>query len=496
MMAARLDADQLAELLGEQHEYEGLDYKSGADLGVQRDLVELTKDLGAMSAEGGYIVVGADDDGTPVGIDGATVPRDFDEARLRGRVRRYLPDIHLRSAVHDVDGLTLAVIWVGQHPDGFTIFATDGQYESDNRQQVAVFREGDVFIRRGLSSLRVGHQDMVRLRQRFVEQERTRVRREWAADLTAAEAPVVERPRITWEAEIGDFVARAEDLVRTADTVPIRLLLARIKPVVSELIHADDLEGLRAILDRAICLLALALLLESEWLFDASTTGLSEVYEAGHQRFGQPTAPGLAAEQVWLEVASRVFAAGGLAVRQMRWNMVRRLATEPGDRERFAELGRSWLMHALVYATRRKLLQHEVDGRQKDLSILKLAEEQAVRLACLRPDERVDGEAVFNSVCQFDALQCLAVLAAGIRATNAYPNFGQFHANRSEPAIERIILDAGMRETVAPMSDQDLADAIRYLSQTARRSFFMMWDGFDSTAIERFLRKHPPTVTA
>lgn len=495
-MAARLDAERLAELLGEQHEYEGLDYKSGADLGLQRDLVELIKDMGAMSAEGGYIVVGADNDGTPVGIASSTVRRDFDEARLRGRVRRYLPDIVLRSAVHDIDGLTLAVIWVGPHPDGFAIFATDGQFEAENGQQITVFREGDVFIRRGSSSLRLGYQDMVRLRQRFVEQERTRVRREWAADLTAAEAPVVERPRITWDAEIATFIDTAEDLVRASDTVPIRLLLARIKPVVSEFIDADDVEGIRAILDRASCLLALALLLDSEWLFDATIAGLSEVYEAGHERFGQPTAPGLAAEQVWLEVASRVFAAGGLAVRQQRWSMARRLATEPGDRERFAELGRSWLMHALVYASRRRLLQREVDGKQQDLSILKLAEEQAARLPCLRPDERPDGEAVFNSVCQFDALQCLAVLAAGNRAANAFPNFGQFYAHRSEPVIDRIIQDVGMRETVAPMSDQDLADAIRYLGQTARRSFLMMWDGFDSTVIERFLREHPPTTIA
>jgi hypothetical protein len=48
---------------------------------------------------------------------------------------------------------------------------------------------------------------------------------------------------------------------------------------------------------------------------------------------------------------------------------------------------------------------------------------------------------------------------------------------------------------ISAIWDQDLADAIRYISQTARRAFLMMWDGFDSTVIERFLRQHPPTLT-
>lgn len=493
-MAARLDSDRLRELLTEQHEYEGLDYKSAIDIGAQRHIVELAKDMAAMSAEGGYIVIGADNDGTPVGIEGAA-RRDFDEARLRGRVRRYLPDIDLRCAVHDIDGLTLAMVWIGPHPNGFAILGADGQYQADNGQQETVFREGDVFVRRGTASVRVGYQDMVRLRERFVEQERTRVRREWAADLTESAAPAVERPGITLQDELGAFFQRAEALVRTTDTVPIRLMLARIKPLVSKLIDGDDLGGLSAALDRISCLLAMSLLLDLPWLFDASVAALSEAYEAGHEWFERPDAEGIPANRIWLEVATRIFAAGGLAVRQRRWAMAKRLATEPGDRQRFAELGRSWLMHALVYASRGKLLQKEVDGKQRDLSVLKLAEEQTVRLDCLRPDERLEGDAVFTSVCQFDALQCLVVLATNERAANAFPNFGQFYAHRSEPLIERVILDPDVRATVAPMSDQDLANAIRYLNETARRSFFMAWDGFDSAIIERFLRENPPVVT-
>jgi hypothetical protein len=62
--------------------------------------------------------------------------------------------------------------------------------------------------------------------------------------------------------------------------------------------------------------------------------------------------------------------------------------------------------------------------------------------------------------------------------------------------IDRLIANAEMRAMISAMWDQDLADAIRYISQTARRAFLNdVWDGFDSTVIERFLRQHPPTLT-
>ena len=105
-LPARLGNERLLELLGEQHEYAGLDYKESLNLGDQRHLAEYVKDCGAMSAEGGYIVVGADDRGTvTTGIPPADV-RHFDEANLRGRVRRYLPDIEIRAAVHVLERLT------------------------------------------------------------------------------------------------------------------------------------------------------------------------------------------------------------------------------------------------------------------------------------------------------------------------------------------------------------------------------------------------------
>jgi hypothetical protein len=55
--------EKLRLLLVEGHESEQLDYKAACDLSQVRDKVELAKDLGAMQALGGYMVIGADDHG-------------------------------------------------------------------------------------------------------------------------------------------------------------------------------------------------------------------------------------------------------------------------------------------------------------------------------------------------------------------------------------------------------------------------------------------------
>lgn len=229
----------------------------------------------------------------------------------------------------------------------------------------------------------------------------------------------------------------------------MRLLLARIKPVVSASIEADD-GGWMSVLDRVVCLAALAVLLDLDWLFDEALAALTEVYWAGHARWERQDSNGVSAQHVWLEVATRILALGGLAVRKGRWRFAQLLGSQPGDPERFAEMGRTWLRHAQVYAARAGLLQEEIDGAQRDVSILKIAADKAGQLGCLRQDEPAGAEAIFNSICQFDAIANLSVIESGNRPTNVYPNFGQFYGRRTRQVLEKVIADPEVREIVAP----------------------------------------------
>lgn len=499
-MPARLDDERLVEVLGEQHEYEGLDYKSMLDLGEQRQLVEFVKDCGAMSAEGGYIVVGADDHGRVTeGIPPANV-RLFDEATLRGRVRRYLPDIEIRSAVHLFEGAQVALIWIGPHPHGFAIFAADGQYPDGADRSQTVFRQGDVYIRRGSASVRADQRDMEQLRLRFVEQERTRIRREWAADIVAqggqaTARETASRSALGWQLDADAFLDAAVEHVRAGDTIPIRLLLASVKLTATELIERGNNDALTQLLDQLACLAALGMTIQIDWLFDEAVVGLAAVYEAGHDRFVQPLSDGTPASVVWLETAVRVIGLGGLAVRMQRWQAVRALALRPGEADKPTSLHRTWIRHALTQAARGNLFARERDGQPVQISVLVLARETVDRLACLRPDLPAASDAVLDSLCQFDALGGVAALANGTDS-NVYPSFGAFNEYRTEPALVRLIRDPAVREAIGPIDNQSLANALRYLDRSARSEFFMNWDQYYDATINEFLASNPPPPQA
>jgi hypothetical protein len=85
LMEPALDSNKLHELLAGAHEHAALDYQRRLDFKDCQHLLEFVKDLAAMQA-GGYVVIGAHDDGRLSGelrIDEAEL---FDESRLRSKV--------------------------------------------------------------------------------------------------------------------------------------------------------------------------------------------------------------------------------------------------------------------------------------------------------------------------------------------------------------------------------------------------------------------------
>jgi predicted HTH transcriptional regulator len=191
---ASVHEDQLRLLLDEQHESEILDYKRELDLLDQtkkrRALVEITKDVAAMaSGRGGHLIIGADERGRPTGLLSTEQAAQLDEARLRPRLERFLPDgLEIRVAVHEIDGNLVALIHVAPHPDGLVVIKADGSYgEGDGSRPV--FREGDIFIRRGTESRRLGQAE---LRQRLGDLRRE-IEAEARADAVRSIAPLIER---------------------------------------------------------------------------------------------------------------------------------------------------------------------------------------------------------------------------------------------------------------------------------------------------------------
>ena len=114
--------EKLRQLLDEQAESAALDYKAICDLREKADTVELAKDVGAMQVAGGYIVIGADNNGRPTNGVAAERVALFDEATLRAKLRKWLPEpLDLLAAAHEIDGSKGGLIYVGGDSDGLCV---------------------------------------------------------------------------------------------------------------------------------------------------------------------------------------------------------------------------------------------------------------------------------------------------------------------------------------------------------------------------------------
>lgn len=101
--------ETLSRLLSRQAEAPDLDFTSTLDLSSPRDVVELAKDVAARAVNGGYLVIGADDLGSLTGGLSSEPALFFDEARLRGKLKKWLPDdLGLATGGHVVEGKTAA----------------------------------------------------------------------------------------------------------------------------------------------------------------------------------------------------------------------------------------------------------------------------------------------------------------------------------------------------------------------------------------------------
>ena len=167
----RVDANKLQELLDQAHESDCVEYIATCNLDERRDIVELATEVGALSAGGGYLVVGGNDGGAPTGLLDTRMAQLFDDATVRDKLARYLPDLDLHVGRHQRPDGRVVVIAVMPHPDGAVVFAADGAYEHRGKETIA-FRKGELFVRHGSKSERPTQKDISRLRGDAVKQAR------------------------------------------------------------------------------------------------------------------------------------------------------------------------------------------------------------------------------------------------------------------------------------------------------------------------------------
>ena len=493
-----LTEEKLLALLAEQHEQPCLDYKRRLDLSDRGDVVELAKDVAAMRSEalGGYIVVGADDHGTPIADLTPQMAKLFDEATLRPKLERYLDAPVVRSCQHTVDGKTLVVLYIAPSPSGWCIFKAPGEYEDAAKRKRIVFRAGDVFVRHGTSSERWNDVDVARLLKQAIarhkETWRTELRAELAATaqagLTVQQLEQLPATALSWQLDEDGFRQLATELIRRNDDIPIRQLLMQMVSDAANLL--DDAAELGTLLARLTTIGALGIQFERPaWLARAVTT-LIRIYELGFDANGYERSD-TGVEQLWLAIVTHVYALGGLAVRLEDWDAVRLLATRRPRGESFDHYG-SWLRHALTMASRANVLDDE--GAQ---GLIARAQNVVRAIKAAHPDYSANDDAVLDSLCQFDALAGLIVIGerGEVSSGNFYPSFARYYSRRTNPALIGIVTEPPIR-ALFKGNDQLLADAIRELMLRASQEGvrYRAWTGPNSETVRQFVSQHQSNI--
>lgn len=482
--------EKLRLLLDEGHESDLLDFKDTCNLGGTRDRVELAKDVGAMQIAGGYIVLGANDQGQPTGLLTPEMCALLDESVIRKKIAKFLAEpFEIRAATHRIGGHLLTVIYVAPNAVGMSVFRADGNYEGGQ-----AFRAGDVFVRHGSSSERWQQHDIDRIQMRMVE----RLKEAWLAEATEAMRALLRFGQgaqelasgpagaLDWRLDAQTFVATALEQLRRDDDIPLRLALDRMEVDAGAVWSTGFESELGTLLDRLTCLAAMFIRLNrDDWLDEALRRFLSI--------YAMPMRPGpitQAREQatLWLAMGERLEAVGGLAVRRGRWDAVRRIALlrTPGHEPYHPYL----LRHIVVNSGRAGLLEPR---DRKGVSLVSLARAVVDRLDCLRPDMANPDDRILDSICQFDFLAALAAIAdnGSIDTKSFYTSFAYFFTERVESIADQLLRDPALRNAIFPSPDGDLAAALAALNRLARSEGvrFSGWDGFSGRTLE-FIRSH------
>ncbi|SMC98115.1 AlbA family DNA-binding domain-containing protein [Kibdelosporangium aridum] len=493
--------EKLLELLVERCELSCLDYKRQFNLGRgnTQDIVDLAKHIAAMQSEpnGGYIVVGADDHGNVVPDLSRDLARHFDDATLRPKLAKYLSEPEIRVARHDIDSSIVALIYVAPSDVGWCIFKANGEYEVDTngkRRKEVIFRVGDVFVRHGTRSERWTDADRERLVSQIVARRKeawlVEMRTELQAIMTTAKTvqdiEALPAAALTWRLDAGAFAEVSTELIRRGDDIPLRRLLNTAVGEAAELLGRDQ-EELRRLLDRLTTIAALAIQYERQDWLKRVVDVLVRTYKRGFDKPGY-NAAGTASVWLWLDIVTRVYGLGALAVRLERWGAVRLLADRRPNVGAFDEYG-SWLRHALTEAARARIFETE-----EKAGLLARAHNIVRSNDALHLGEFADDDAILNSLCQFDVYGCVIVIGGrrSLDSGNYYPNFARYYTPRSQPAFIAVVTEQDVRNLLFDGTDQLLADAIVRLDETAAREGlrYQGWTGLTDQRVLKFVERH------
>ena len=431
-----------------------------------------------MTGLSGDIVIGVDGRGTPTGEVTPSLAQVYDEANLRAILQKYLPpELRVHSQTHVLEGNQVVLIHVEAGDGGPLEVVKDGIYEAAN-QPVYEFRAGDRYIREGTSNVLftgAPHQVALLLKQRTT-------------------APPADDPAdtMTFDAAPGDLAGAARELLRRQDDVPLRMLLGGAEEQIRHSIEQEAWHDVTETLDRLLVLGGVYASLNADSQALEVVETFRRIFEIGLDESEiQREATAAWSPRLWLELTARAEILGALALRLRRWGLVREIGLwKPVQLD--ARWLASWIRAALT-TRRHESWPRRDDQRQTSKSIPEVAAEIAEALPQLSEDIGGDPERLRESIGYFDFAVCLMSVA---ELNDASPQVLMTEGTRLvgrdglTSFLRQIFQPGPARDAVFPLSDEDLAVALREFERTMINYVSVYFGWYGDT--ERFIEENWP----
>lgn len=467
--------EKLAELLAIGAEQPYLDFKRELDLKSPGKKLDFIKDCAAMMnlPRGGYVVIGAHDDGTPAR--GLTEPTKemFESAALTQIVKGYVDaPVDIRAQVHRllIEGVaaSMVVIYVAPPADGLPAAMSKSgiaQNKHSGRSETK-FHEGAVFTREGTSNALVSHRTWSQVLYNFRSQARTEARGDTDALIRRVVQSMGDRPeRSLIVPDLGMDPETFIDAVRsTLDEGNERIFKRFLLTAKNTYMNGSTTEDRTETLNKIAAVATEAVLLAEPAVVEQVMNTLFELYQT-HLTAPNRTSGGPRAAAEWLEIILRVMTIGSAAVRIGLFEAIPTIVLRRIGDDDYSY--RSWIRHGLVEAANANMFVRS-DASGKGGNLIAFAAQLLFENPELRPDIQLppgtdSAEVFLDSLCQFDFVWCCISLAAseGSESSAFYPSCSAYHQHRIMPVLSRLENDSETRRAVfGIIPDQKVADSI------------------------------------
>lgn len=492
----RTDSEKLRELLDAGVECSELDFKETLDLSNKEDELHFVKDAVSMFNRypGGYLIIGATNDGKPSERSQEMDWSQFDGARLADKISKYV-DAPLRpiSALHEIEGHTYCLICCMSLPDGLPVpFKRVGQYlDVRTGNQVTFIREGEITRRDGAQNRIIEYTQWPEI----LRQHDDLVRDEEAKRINA----LVDR--------ITDALGqkgKTPPLVPGMDEMALSHALAANfeQDEDAKLVHflnqlSLEMQRSSGVIAEITAVATYALSYGNERIAIAAVDVLYDFY-SGLNSYGDEVA------EIKLLISISIYQIGSVMVSAKRWDLLSPFVTRR-SRPEGEYIYASWIRDCQVAAARNGGFEKRGAGM-----LISLALDRAKDNVAIIPDidfvnsaesesskGMSDAESLMlDLLCSFDFIYCLCVTICGNGFGGAYPSCVAFSEKRVNLAIVKIFGDCdNVRKALFPgKTDVEIADGLRevykIIGNEAMCASRYAW-GFDETGlIRKFLQEH------